>query len=268
MGKKRCVDAKNKAVQDELRKQAEIIGIKEDDPILKEALENVVNVKGSSKGRNFILKQELDKLNRYVDSLNKEEMEDEKGDLNYGDDELNYDDKELNDILNAYECAGAEIDCSYGKELDDLDSINIKNIAMSFGDDFAKTTVSFGKKQIENIVDMFKNREKIKESIIDKYDKWKYGDVDYTGEKKVSYSDYLKAVESSIELIESGTGYVYNSDGKGGYTKTLILDGKEINTVESSKDEYLSAQKESLNNILDEKDVDKNMEKNFEEIEK
>ena len=197
MGKRKYADVKNKAVQDELRRQAEIMGIKEDDLMLKESLENVVNTKGSSKGRNFLLKQELDKLDKYINSLSKDEVENSNGDLHY-------EDNDFGRILDDYEYDD-EYDDEYGDEYDDeydkWDMDILKDIVLEYGTDFAKSTVSFGKKQIENVVDMFKNREKIKESIVDKYDKWKYGDIDYTGKKKVSYSEYLET--SYEDMLDS-----------------------------------------------------------------
>lgn len=66
MAKKDIKDKKNIEIQARLIREAEIMGIKQDDPVLKKALQDVINLNGSSKGRKKILAEQLIKLDEYI----------------------------------------------------------------------------------------------------------------------------------------------------------------------------------------------------------
>lgn len=67
MAKKDIRDKKNKEAEQTFIKEAVKLGLKEDDPLIKESIEKIVNTKGSSVGRKKIIEQHLLKLKKNLE---------------------------------------------------------------------------------------------------------------------------------------------------------------------------------------------------------
>ena len=248
MAKKSIKDKKNLEIQTRLIREAEIMGIKQDDPVLKKALEEVINLNGSSKGRKKILSEQLIKLDEYIKSKannaakeNTVEKED-KSNLTPEMEELIQErvdklvkiklDEILESINQNYKASGLDIENSKVKSIES--NINTEREEFELNEDGIgfKELFEAGKNVAENLKSksgeiynktINKTKEKSKEVVDKSIDTYNNTKETISEGVSTAYNYGKDKIEAGVDKIQKyGTKFAKNS---------IEIGSKQVNNI-------------------------------------